>query len=62
MMSSYLPLPRNMISYLKLRTYISMRSTIIKQEVLKLSSKVCPFKGFKSVGVKDIKTQDVCML
>ena len=32
-----------------------MRSKIIEQEV-KLSSVVCPFEGFKSMGVKAIKT------
>ena len=31
-----------MMSYVKLRTYVSMRSKIIKQEV-KLSSVVCPY-------------------
>ena len=37
------------MSYVKLRTYVSMRSKIIKQEV-KLSSVVCPYEGFKSMG------------
>ena len=37
--SSHSPLSRNMMSYIKLRTYVSMRSKIIKQEV-KLSSVV----------------------
>ena len=36
-------------------------SKIIKQEVM-LSSVVCPIKGFKSMGVKVIKTQEVCEL
>ena len=48
-------------SYVKLRTYVSMRSKIIKQEV-KLSSVVCPYEGFKSMGVKVIKTQEMCKL
>ena len=61
-MSSLLtPLSRNMMSYVKLRTYVSMRSKIIKQEV-KLSSVVCPYEGFKSMGVKVIKTQEMCKL
>ena len=47
------------MSYLKLRTYV--RSKIIKQEV-KLSSVVCPYEGFKSMGVKVIKTQEMCKL
>ena len=34
---------------------MSMRSVIIKQEV-KVSSVVCPYKWFKSIGVKAIKT------
>ena len=34
-------------------------SKIIKQEV-KLSDVVCPFEGFKSMGVKAVKTQEVC--
>ena len=42
------------MSYVKLRTYVSMRSKIIQQEV-KLSSVVCPYEGFKSIGVKVIK-------
>ena len=51
-----------MMSYVKLRTYVSiMWSKIIKQEV-KLSSVVCPFEGFKSMGVKVIKTQEMCKL
>ena len=33
----------------------------IKQEV-KLSSVVCPYEGFKSIGVKAIKTQEMCKL
>ena len=61
MMSSHSPLSRNMMSYVKLRTYVSMRSKIIKQEV-KLSSVVCPYEGFKSMGVKVIKTQEMCQL
>ena len=61
MMSSHSPLSRNMMSYVKLRTYASMRSKIIKQEV-KLSSVVCPYEGFKSMGVKVIKTQEMCRL
>ena len=40
---------------------MSVRSKIIKQEV-KLSSIVCPFKGFKSMGIKAIKTQKECEL
>ena len=36
-------------------------SKIIKQEV-KLSSVVCPYEGFKSMGVKVIKTQEMCKL
>ena len=44
-----------------LRTYVSMRSKIIKQEV-KLSSVVYPYEGFKSMGVKVIKTQEMCKL
>ena len=59
MMSSHSPL--NMMSYVKLRTYVSMRSKIIKQEV-KLSSVVCTYEGFKSMGVKVIKTQEMCKL
>ena len=35
--------------------------TIIKQEV-KLSSVVCPYEGFKSMGVKAIITQEMCKL
>ena len=50
-----------MTSYVKLRTYVSMRSKIIKQEV-KLSSVVCPYEGFNSMGVKAIKTQEMCKL
>ena len=61
MMSSHSPLSRNMMSYVKLRTYVSMRSKIIKQEV-KLSSVVCPYEGFKSMGVKVIKTKEMCQL
>ena len=61
MMSSHSPLSRNMMSYVKLRTYVSMRSKIIKQEV-KLSSVVCPYEGFKSMGVKVIKTQEMSKL
>ena len=61
MMSSHSPLSGNMMSYVKLRTYVSMRSKIIKQEV-KLSSVVCPYEGFKSMGVKVIKTQEMCKL
>ena len=61
MMSSHSRLSRNMMSYVKLRTYVSMRSKIIKQEV-KLSSVVCPYEGFKSMGVKVIKTQEMCKL
>ena len=51
MMSSHSPLSRNMMSYVKLRTYVSMRSKILKQEV-KLSRMVYPYEGFKSMGVK----------
>ena len=36
-------------------------SKIIKQEV-KLSSVVCPYEGFTSMGVKVIKTQEMCKL
>ena len=43
------------------RTYMSMRSKIIKQEG-KLSSIICPYEGFKSMGVKTIKTQEMCKL
>ena len=49
------------MSYVKLRTYVSMRSKIIKQEV-KLSSVVRTYEGFKSMGVKVIKTQEMCKL
>ena len=49
------------MSYVKLRTYVGMRSKIIKQEV-KLSSVVCTYEGFKSIGVKVIKTQEMCKL
>ena len=49
------------MSYVKLRTYVSMRSKIIKQEV-KLSSVVWSYEGFKSMGVKVIKTQEMCKL
>ena len=47
----------------QIRTYVSMSmlSKIIKQEV-KLSSVVCPHEGFKSMGVKVIKTQEMCKL
>ena len=38
-----------------------MQSKIIKQEV-KPSSVVCPYEGFKSMGVKVIKTQEMCKL
>ena len=61
MMSSLPPLSRKITSYVKLRTYVSMRSKIIKQEV-KLFSVVCPYEGFKSMGVKAIKTQEMCKL
>ena len=61
MMSSHSPVSRNMMSYVKLRTYVSMRIRIIKQEV-KLSSVVYPYEGFKSMGVKVIKTQEMCQL
>ena len=64
MMSSDSPLSRNMMSYVKLRTYVSMlsmQSKIIKQEV-KLSSVVYPYEGFKSMGVKVIKIQEMCKL
>ena len=61
MMSSHSPVSRNMMSYVKLRTYVSMRIRIIKQEV-KLSSVVYPYEGFKSMGVKVIKTQEMCHL
>ena len=61
MMSLHPPLSRNMMSYVKLRTYVSTQSKIIKQEV-KLSSVVCPYEGFKSMGVKAIKTQEMCKL
>ena len=37
------------------------RSKIIKQEV-KRSSVVCPYEGFKSMGVKVITTQEMCKL
>ena len=40
---------------------MSMRSKIIKQEV-KFSSVVCPYEGFNSMGVKAIKTQEMCKL
>ena len=49
------------MSYVKLRTYVSKRSKIIKQEV-KRSSVVCPYEGFKSMGVKVITTQEMCKL
>ena len=49
------------MSCVKLRTYVSMRSKIIKQEV-KLSSVVSPYEGFKSMEVKVIKTQEMCKL
>ena len=49
------------MSYVKLWTYVSMRSKIIKQEV-KLSNVVCRYQGFKSMGVKVIKTQEMCKL
>ena len=61
MMSLHPPLSRNMMSYVKLRTYVSTQRKIIKQEV-KLSSVVCPYEGFKSMGVKAIKTQEMCKL
>ena len=60
-MSSHPTLSRNMTSYVKLRTYVSTRSKIIKQEV-KPSSVVCLYEGFKSMGVKPIKTQEMCKL
>ena len=40
---------------------ITERSKSIKQEV-KLSSMVCPYEGFKSMGVKAIKSQEMCKL
>ena len=49
------------MSYVQLRTYVSKRSKIIKQEV-KRSSVVCPNEGFKSMGVKVITTQEMCKL
>ena len=60
-MASHPPLSRNMTSYVKLRSYVNTRSKIIKQEV-KLSSVVCPYEGFKSMGVKVIKTQEMSKL
>ena len=61
MMSSHPPPSRNMTSYVKLRTYGYSWSKIIKQEV-KLSNLVCPYGGFKSMGVKAIITQEMCKL
>ena len=49
------------MSCVKLRTYVSMWNKIIKQEV-KLSSVVYPLEGFKSMGVKAIKPQELCKL
>ena len=43
------------MSYIILQTYVS------NQEI-KLSSVVCQFEGFKSMGVKAIKTQEMCKL
>ena len=40
---------------------ITERSKSIKQEV-KLSSMVCSYEGFKSMGVKAIKSQEMCKL
>ena len=40
---------------------MSMWNTTIKQEV-KLSSMVCPFEWFKRIGVKAIKTKELCKL
>ena len=51
-----LTLSRNMMSYVKLRTNLCE-----KQEV-ELSSVVCTYEGFKSMGVKVIKTQEMCKL
>ena len=58
---SHSPLPRKRMSYVKLRTYVSTRSKIIKQEV-KLFNIVYQFEGFKSMGVKDIRTLELCKL
>ena len=44
-----------------IRQITDLRSKIIKQEV-KLSSVVCTYEGFKSMGVKVIKTQEMCKL
>ena len=43
------------------QNYVSMRNKVIKQDV-KLSSVVCPFEWFKSIGVKAIKTKELCKL
>ena len=40
---------------------MSMQSKIIKQEV-KLLGVDCLYEGFKSMGVKAIKTQEMCKL
>ena len=40
---------------------MNMRNKIIKQEV-KLSGVVCTFEWFKSIGVKAIKTKELCKL
>ena len=55
MMSSHSPVSFQLNDVI---TFTAMWSKIIKQEV-KLSSVVCPFEGFKSMGVKAIKTQEV---
>ena len=49
------------MSYVKLWTYMSMRSKIMKQ-VVKLFSMVCPLEGFKSMGIKAVKMQEICEL
>ena len=49
-----------MTPYVKLRTYVNMWSKIIKQEV-KLSSMVCPFEGFKGMGVMAVSKLRKCV-
>ena len=39
-----------------------MGTIFLVKQVVKLSSVVCTYEGFKSMGVKVIKTQEMCKL
>ena len=59
-MSSHSPLPRKIDNVIHQITDLREYAEKDYKTGSEASSLVCPFEGFKSMGIKALKTQEVC--